>query len=160
MKNYVTKYQYPISISISERGKPEPIRLWQQRFERYLFLTGRTGTCRRYARVLDKFLRKYPNKKYPYEFLRPLIDDYVQTRFAEGASVNTVRLELSAIRSFWKFMVDLEAFGVFFVIASGVRAVHAKPSAQRLCPDLPKMQDGSPRLPENSFASPREAYLQ
>src|SRR5437763_2217022 len=89
------------NISTVDRSNPEPIRVWQQRYERHLFLTGRKTTQERYARALEKFLGKHKDRIYPHEFLRPRINDYVQTRFEEGASIATVRLELSAIRSFW-----------------------------------------------------------
>ena len=38
--------------------------------------------------------------------------DYVQTRFADGASVASIRVELSAIKGFWQFTGEMEAFGV------------------------------------------------
>jgi site-specific recombinase XerC len=76
--------------------------------------------------VLDRFLGKYPEKVYPHEFLRPVINDYVETRLAEGAGIATVRLELSAIRSFWAFMERMEAFGVYFNPANGVQVKRAE----------------------------------
>jgi hypothetical protein len=63
----------PSSTSIPQQDKPEPIRTWQLRYERYLLLTGRNATRERYARVLEGFLGKYPEKVYPHEFLRPVI---------------------------------------------------------------------------------------
>jgi hypothetical protein len=55
-----------------------------------------------------------------------VVNDYVQTRLAEGASVATIRVELSAIRGFWKFMGDVEAFGVFFNVAAGLKVRNRK----------------------------------
>jgi site-specific recombinase XerD len=87
---------------------------------------GRKATRERYARALERFLGKYPGKVYPHDFLRPVINDYVQSRFAEGASVGTIRVEVSAIRGFWRFMRDVEAFGVFFNVATGVKVQSRK----------------------------------
>jgi site-specific recombinase XerD len=111
----------PSAIEIPPSDQPQPIRYWQQKFERYLQLIGRGATRERYARALERFLGKHPEKVYPHDFLRPVINDYVQTRFAEGASVATIRVELSAMRGFWKFMAEVEAFGVFFNVATGVK---------------------------------------
>jgi site-specific recombinase XerD len=110
----------PSSIQPLDNDKPQPIRTWQQKFERYLFLVGRKATQERYARALERFLGKYPGKVYPHEFLRPQMNDYVEARLAEGASVATVRLEMSAVRSLFQFMLDMRGFGVFFNPAKGV----------------------------------------
>jgi hypothetical protein len=77
----------PSGISIPPPDQPQPIRYWQQKFERYLQQMGRKATREPYARALERFLAKHPGKMYPHDFLRPTINDYVQTRFAEGASV-------------------------------------------------------------------------
>jgi hypothetical protein len=116
----------PSSIAVPPSDQPQPIRYWQQKFENHLLLMGRTATRERYARALERFLGNYPGKVYPHDFLRPVIVDYVQTRFAEGASIGTIRVELSAIRCFWKFMGDVEAFGVFFNVATGVKVQSRK----------------------------------
>ena len=41
-------------------------------------------------------------------------------------SIASIRVELSAIRGFWQFMVDVEAFGVFFNVATGVKVKRPK----------------------------------
>jgi site-specific recombinase XerD len=111
----------PSAIEVPPSDQPQPIRYWQQKFERYLQLMGRGATRERYARALERFLGRHPGKIYPHDFLRPVVNDYVQSRFAEGASVATIRVELSAIRGFWRFMGDVEAFGVFFNVAKAVK---------------------------------------
>jgi site-specific recombinase XerC len=45
----------------------------------------------------------------------------VHTRVAQGAAVSTVRLELSAIRGFWQFMLDMKAPDVLLNPARGVK---------------------------------------
>lgn len=111
----------PVPLSIPLRDQPEAISVWQERYERYLFSIGRKATRDRYARALEKFLGKYPGRTFAHDFLRPLIHDYVQSRLAEGAAVSTVRLELSAIRGLFQFMIDMNALGVFLNPARGVR---------------------------------------
>jgi CRP-like cAMP-binding protein len=54
-------------------------------------------------------------------FLRPVINDYVEARIAEGAGIATVRLELSAIRGLFQFMMDMGAADVMFNPAKRVR---------------------------------------
>jgi integrase len=105
---------------------PLPIREWQQRYERYLDLVGRKETRRRYARALDRFLAKHPDRVYGHQFLRPVINSFVETRLAEGASVATVRLELSAVRGLFQFAMDMGAADVFFNAAKGVKVRQSK----------------------------------
>jgi site-specific recombinase XerD len=111
----------PSSTQPIDPDKPLPIREWQQKYERYLELIGKKETRKRYARALEKFLGKHSDKTFPHHFLRPVINDYVETRLAEGASVATVRLELSAIRGLFQFMLEMKAFGVFFNPARAVK---------------------------------------
>ena len=105
---------------------PLPIRDWQARYERYLELTGRQETRKRYARALDRFFGKHPKKVFGHEFLRPVINDYVEARLAEGASVATVRLELSAIRGLFQFAMDMNAWDVMINPARGVKVNRPK----------------------------------
>lgn len=91
----------PSSIEPIDPDKPKPIREWQARYERYLGLIGRKAMQERYARALERFLGKHQAKIYAHQFLRPVINTYVETRLAEGASVATVRLELSAVRGYF-----------------------------------------------------------
>lgn len=107
-------HRTPSSVETFDQDKPRPIREWQQKYENYLFLIGKRATRERYSRALERFLGKHPGKKYGHQFLRPSIIDYVETRLKEGASVATVRLELSAIRGLFQFMLDMGAPDVFF----------------------------------------------
>jgi site-specific recombinase XerD len=54
------------------------------------------------------------------------IYDYVQSRLAEGASVSTVRLELSAIRGLFQFAMDVGASDVMFNAARNVKVRQSK----------------------------------
>ena len=116
----------PSSIQPLDRDKPIPIREWQQKYERYLFLIGRKATQERYARALERFLGKHPGKTYAHQFLRPVINQYVETRLGEGASVATVRLELSAVRGLFQFALDMGAADVMFNPAKSVRVRQSK----------------------------------
>ncbi len=118
----------PFSIQPPDNDKPQPIRQWQQRYERYLFLIGRKATRERYARALERFLRRHPHRIYAHEFLRPQMNDYVEDRLAEGASLATVRLEMSAVRGLFQFMLDMNAPDVMFNPAKGVKVKITKSS--------------------------------
>jgi site-specific recombinase XerD len=111
----------PSSPQPIDPDKPLPIREWQQKYERYLGLIGKNETRKRYARAIERFLGKHPGKVYGHQFLRPVINDYVEERLAEGASVATVRLELSAIRGLFQFALDMRASDVMFNPAKNVR---------------------------------------
>ena len=101
--------------------KPEPMSDWQERYECFLLLNAKRSTFRRYARALDRFFDMNGDKVYGYQFLRPVIIDYVQARLAEGASVSTVRLEMSAVRGLFQFMIRMGAVDVMFNPAANVR---------------------------------------
>jgi len=111
----------PLAIPSSDRDKIQPLRVWQQRYERYLETIGRKETQKRYARAIERFLGKHPDKVYGHQFLRPTIIDYVQSRLAEGASVATVRLEMSAIRGLFQFMLDMGASDALLNPAKNVK---------------------------------------
>ena len=116
----------PSSLQPSDRDKIQPIRYWQQRYERYLDSIGRKETQRRYARAIERFLGKHPDKIYGHQFLRPVINQYVQDRLLEGASVSTVRLEMSAIRGLFQFALDMGASDVLFNPAKNVKVKATK----------------------------------
>lgn len=119
-------YKTPSNLPPTDREKPQPIRFWQERFERYLESIGRKETRKRYARALERFLGKHPDRVYGHQFLRPVINDYVQSRLTEGASVSTVRLEMSAIRGLFQFAMDMGAFDLMFNPAKNVKVRQPK----------------------------------
>ena len=114
-------HRTPSSIQFLDPDTPRPLREWHQRYERYFDLTGRNETRRRYTRALDRFLGKHPDKTYGHQFLRPVINSYVESRLAEGTSVATVRLELSAVRGLFQFALDMGAADVMFNPAKNVK---------------------------------------
>jgi site-specific recombinase XerC len=79
-----------------------------------------------YARALDKFFDMNRDKTYGYQFLRPVIIDYVHARLAEGANVSTVRLETAAIRGFFAYMIQMGAVDVMFNPARNVKVRQSK----------------------------------
>jgi len=126
--------QTPLGQSIGPKTpssiEPIAIRQWLQKYERYLILVGREATGERYGRALERFLGTYPGKTYAHEFLRPVINEYVENRLAEGASVATVRLELSAIRGLFQFMLDMGALDLMFNPAKNVKVVPKRRSPE------------------------------
>ena len=123
--------QTPSTTQPIDRDKPLPIREWQQKFEYHLDLIGKKETRKRYARALERFLGKHPTKTYAHQFLRPVINSYVETRLSEGASVATVRLELSAVRGLFQFALDMGAADVMFNPARGVKVKKPKVGSPR-----------------------------
>jgi hypothetical protein len=105
------------------------ITYWLGLYEGFLFLNSPHGTYERYSRALSKFYGHFPGKRFTYEFLRPDIETYKAQRLQEGASATTVNIELSIVRGFWKWMLEMEADGVMFNPAVGVRVRVAKSEA-------------------------------
>jgi site-specific recombinase XerC len=102
------------------------IALWMMKYETYLFRTRPYSTYERYTRALDKLFAAFPEKRFLHEFRRVDLEDYKQTRLEQGVSPKTVNLELSCIRSFWTFLLQMEADGVFFNPAKGVKVKQSK----------------------------------
>ena len=124
-------HKNPVSIQPKPQTKPEPIHDWQERFECHLLLNAERSTYRRYARAVDRFIEKNADKIYGYEFLRPVIIDYVNARLAEGASVSTVRLEMAAIRGLFEYMIAMGAYDVMLNPAMNIRVKKPKADAAR-----------------------------
>jgi hypothetical protein len=143
----------PSTVKPIDPDKPLPIRAWQQKYERYLALIGRKATQERYGRALERFLGTYPGKTYPHEFLRPVINEYVQDRLAEGASAATVRLELSAIRGLFQFMSDMGASGVMFNPAKNVKVRPSKNGFK----EVGAVSVGRPKKESKSVTGPSES---
>jgi site-specific recombinase XerD len=134
-------HKTPSESQPKPQTKPQPMRDWQERYECFLLLNAKRSTFRRYARALDKFFDMNRDKTYGYQFLRPVIIDYVQARLAEGARVSTVRLEMAAIRGSFDFMIAMGAFDVMINPARNVKV--GKPRK----PDATNQDgDGSSRL--------------
>ena len=99
---------------------------WLGLYEGFLFLNSPPSIYERYSRALSKFYAHFPGKRFTYEYLRPDIETYKAQRLREGASPTTVNIELSILRGFWRWMLKMEADGVMFNPANGVRVKVAK----------------------------------
>ena len=170
MKNQEQRigHRTPSSTQPIDPDTPLPIREWQQKYERYLGLIGKNETRKRYARALERFLGKHPGKAYAHQFLRPVMNSYVETRLAEGASVATVRLEISAVRGLFQFMLDMGASDVMFNPVKGVRVKQPKtgsPEGARNAAQQRSLLGASPRSKpsladaSSSLARPRSVYV-
>lgn len=101
------------------------LRKLSDRLRKLRLVAAKPHSLRRIADcAIEKFLSKNKGKTYAHDFFRAHINDYNQSRLVEGAAISTVRLELSAIKSFWLFMEKLEA--VFLNPTTGVKV--KKPS--------------------------------
>lgn len=99
---------------------------WLGLYEGFLFLNSPASTYERYSRALSKFYSHFPEKRFTYEYLRCDIETYKEQRLQEGASTTTVNIELSILRGFWRWLLEMGADGVMFNPALGVRVKTAK----------------------------------
>jgi hypothetical protein len=97
------------------------IAFWMMKYETFLFSTAPHSTYERYTRALDKLFAMFPEKRFLHEFLRPDMEDFKEKRLEQGVSPKTVNIELSIIRSFWNFLLRMDADGVYFNPVRGVR---------------------------------------
>lgn len=91
------------------------------RCRKFLFKTAPYSTYERYTRALDKLFSHFPQKKFLHEIRRADLEDYKQRRIKDGVCGKTINIELSCIRSFFDFLLKMEADGVFLNVARGVR---------------------------------------
>jgi hypothetical protein len=119
-------HKTPSESQPKPQTKPVPMSDWQELYECFLLLNAKRSTYRRYARALDRFFGMNRGKEYGYQFLRPVIIDYVNARLAEGASVSTVRLEISAVRGLFAYMMRIGAVDVMFNPARNVKVRRLK----------------------------------
>jgi site-specific recombinase XerD len=103
---------------------------WLGLYEGHLFRNSPHGTYERYSRALSKFYAHFPGKRFTYEFLRCDIETYKAQRLQEGASATTVNIELSILRGFWRWMLEMGADGAMLNPALGVRVRVAKSQAK------------------------------
>lgn len=89
-------------------------------YERYLVLIGRKSTSRKYGKCIEKFLALHPERKEPGLFDRCHIEDFKVQRIQQGASKATIRVELSAVRNFFQWMLDMQVEGLFYNPAKNV----------------------------------------
>src|SRR5262249_12922410 len=93
---------------------------WLGLYEGFLFLN-LPRSYERYSRVLSRFYTHFPEKKRTYDYLRPDFETYKRDRLNEAASPTTVAMELSVVRGFWNWMLEMNAPGVMINPARGVR---------------------------------------
>ena len=80
----------------------------QAKFENWVALTGSPETARRYARALEQFQKKIP-RDHPRDVLRFDVEDFKVLRLREEVSPRTVNFEVSVLRAFYNWMIDMEA---------------------------------------------------
>ena len=97
------------------------IAFWMVKYETFLFRAASEATYERYTRALNKLFTHFEDKRFVYEFRRPDIEDFKEQRLKDGLSPTTVNIELSCIRSFFDFLVKMNADGAFINPARGVR---------------------------------------
>ena len=110
------------------------IAFWMAKYETFLFKTAPHSTYERYTRALDKLFARFPNKRFLHEIRRADLEDFKQQRLSDGVSPKTINIELSCIRSFFDFLLQMDAEGVFVNAARGVRV--KMPSKKRRVIDV------------------------
>src|SRR5438046_2427153 len=67
-----------------------PIREQLGAFERYLILTGKKETSRKYSKCIERFLAQNNDKKNPGDFYRPHVEQFKHDRLKAGIKPSTV----------------------------------------------------------------------
>lgn len=81
----------------------------QARFENYVALTASQPTSVRYSKALNNFFDHFTDKFDPEDFSRKDIEDYKIYRLREKVSSKTVNYEVQVVKSFWNWLVRMEA---------------------------------------------------
>jgi site-specific recombinase XerD len=80
----------------------------QARFENYTSLTASRATAIRYAKALDAFFDKFPEKRSPHEFTRMDVEDFILYRRKDGISGRSINYEVGIVRAFWNWLIRQE----------------------------------------------------
>lgn len=66
-------------------------------------------------RAIARFLARYPKKGRPQDFDTSNVLDYRDARLAEGRAAYTVNNEVIAIRSFWRWMIEVKQLPLYLL---------------------------------------------
>jgi integrase len=88
------------------------IKMWQAKFEQAIKLTATPGTYERYSIALENFLKRFPEKKQVSEFWRTDVNDYVILRKREKVSNRTINFEVSVVRAFFNWLIEVHELPV------------------------------------------------
>lgn len=102
------------------------IRELQAQYERHVCLTTSGRSYEKYARALEHFMKKFPEKRGPRDYYSTDIEDYKILRLREGKSPTYVRYELSVIRNFFQWMLDYRDGLIEYNPASEVRVARTE----------------------------------
>jgi integrase len=84
------------------------------KFERYTSLTASRATSVRYGTALENFFSKFPDTRYPEDLLRHQVEDYKILRLREGIANRTINFEVGTVRSFFNWLIAMDATEVKF----------------------------------------------
>lgn len=93
----------------------------QVKFEHYIQLTGSKGTLHRYSIALTNFFEHFKERQTPEDFFRNDAEDFKLIRLRDGVAPRTVNYELSVVRAFWNWMIQMGYTQTKFNPASSVR---------------------------------------
>jgi integrase len=115
--------------------KISKIRTLQAQYERHVFLTTSPHSYEKYARALEHFMKKFPEKRGPRDYYSTDIEDYKILRLREGATPSYVRYELSVIRNFFQWMLDYHEGLIEYNPASEVRVGRTERTPAKVHPE-------------------------
>lgn len=112
---------------------------WLREFElRRASTLQRKDVRANYSRTLDRLRQFFPEKKHPAEFLPGDFRDYRILRERKGISAATIRLELTILRAFFSWLLELGVIELHPLTASilpEVRYVHRTDAVGVLSPE-------------------------
>jgi integrase/recombinase XerD len=80
----------------------------QASYENYVTLTTTKATATRYAKALESFFNRFPDRLSPEDFTRRDIEDYRIWRMRENISPRTINYEVNVLRAFWNWLTQME----------------------------------------------------
>lgn len=83
------------------------VRDWQLKYERWCDKIFAPNTYHKYCTVIELFLSRFADKRYPSDFMRVDFEDFKLLRLREGLAPNSVRIEIAALKGFWAFMHEM-----------------------------------------------------
>lgn len=81
----------------------------QAQYEQYINATASRETSKRYTKSLNAFFDYFPEKADPREFAKLDVEDFKAYRRKKGVSATTVNYDITVLKGFWNWMINMDA---------------------------------------------------
>lgn len=89
------------------------LKEWRAKYESYLCKVNRSETARRYGIALENFFSRFKDRRYPHDVFATDMEDYKCARLGEKVHPQTINFEISTVRSFYNWLINIHELPTF-----------------------------------------------